>query len=165
MMTMSDAVENLFHCEQCGSQGVDGRRCPACRHPLGRGIYVAGPMTGRKFYNFPAFDEAEACLQQRGWQVFSPAALDRLHGFDAMQMPEDTDWSVLSPAWPIRKIIRVDVNILFRVDAVLMLPEWETSKGARAEYHLAKWLGLRVYDSLDSVPDFAASEAGQLRQA
>ncbi len=45
-------------------------------------IYIAGPMSGYPQYNFPAFDEARDELRENGWQVVSPADMDREHGLD-----------------------------------------------------------------------------------
>ncbi|MHB1850453.1 MAG: DUF4406 domain-containing protein, partial [Acidimicrobiales bacterium] len=47
---------------------------------LGR-IYIAGPMRGVKDWNFPAFDAARDLLVAAGWEVVSPADLDRAGGF------------------------------------------------------------------------------------
>ena len=36
-------------------------------------IYIAGPMSGIPYFNFPAFDTAKAFLILQGWDVVSPA--------------------------------------------------------------------------------------------
>ena len=45
-------------------------------------IYIAGPMTGIKDFNFPAFDRAEIQLALDGWTPINPANIDRAHGLD-----------------------------------------------------------------------------------
>ena len=54
--------------------------CQASEKPLT--VYVAGPMRGKKFFNFPAFDDAKEDLESQGFSVISPADLDRAVGFD-----------------------------------------------------------------------------------
>lgn len=39
--------------------------------------YLAGPMSNIPQFNFPAFDDAAADLRARGWDIVSPAELDR----------------------------------------------------------------------------------------
>lgn len=55
--------------------------------------YIAGRMRGIKWYNFPAFDKARENLIKMGFEVISPADLDRKNGFDALNLPEDYDWN------------------------------------------------------------------------
>lgn len=54
-------------------------------------IYVIGPMPSVPYFNFPAFDKAAAELRKRGYLPLSPADIDRKAGFDALDMPEDSD--------------------------------------------------------------------------
>ena len=47
-------------------------------------LYLAGPMRGMPFFNFPAFKDAAAQLRAKGHYVFNPAERDEeIHG-DAM---------------------------------------------------------------------------------
>lgn len=103
--------------------------------------YLAGPMTGYDLFNFPAFDAGKAILEELGFDVISPADLDRAVGIDPAKGPvEVTAEAMLS-------IIRRDVEAILslqaeRGDVICMMPGWEMSKGARAELALAKWHGL-----------------------
>lgn len=45
-----------------------------------RRAYIAGPMRGYDRFNFPAFDAAKDRLIEMGWDVVSPADLDRAVG-------------------------------------------------------------------------------------
>jgi len=40
-------------------------------------VYLAGPMTGYKYFNFVKFDTEAYKLRKQGWEVFSPADQDR----------------------------------------------------------------------------------------
>lgn len=90
-------------------------------------IYLAGPMTGIKDYNYPEFNRAAAWLRSQGHEVFSPAELD---------MPGYEDPAVL------RKAFAVEFEfICLKANTIALLPGWEHSKGAFAEWALAKALG------------------------
>jgi len=103
-------------------------------------IYIAGPMTGYKDFNFAAFDKARNKLNDEGWTVISPADIDRENGFDALK----GDSPELVTKEFMRKAMRADLDALQKVDAIYMLTGWEDSKGASAEYHVAKWRGIEV---------------------
>ncbi len=83
-------------------------------------VYIAGPMTGHKNLNFPAFERAAKSLRHRGHVVVSP------HEDDA----SDLSWGAL---------LSQDVAIIAcsGVEAVVVLPGWETSRGARLETFVA----------------------------
>ena len=105
-----------------------------------KSIYIAGPMTGIKDFNFAAFDKARNKLNDEGWTVISPADIDRENGFDALK----GDSVELVTKEFMRKAIRADLDALQRVDAIYMLTGWQDSKGATAEYHVAKWRQIEV---------------------
>lgn len=89
-------------------------------------IYISGPMTGLPEYNFPAFDAAAAALRGMGYEVVSPAELNR-----------DT-------TLPWEVYLRNDIKALCDCDMVALLPGWEGSKGAHLEVHVAHRLGIRI---------------------
>ena len=110
-------------------------------------FYVAGPMRGLPFYNFPAFDAARDLGVELGCTITSPADLDRNAGFDPTG-PDGFNTGAL------RAVIARDVHAILvlvpeRGDGVAVLPDWEHSTGARAEVTLAKWMGLRIVSALD----------------
>jgi hypothetical protein len=110
-------------------------------------IYVAGPMRGIKYFNFPAFDAAKEHLERSGdWdKIISPADLDREVGFDETAFPDDYDWIDLKKAdFNLVDAIDRDVAALKVCSAIYMLDGWEKSKGAKAEKALAEWMGCKV---------------------
>ena len=98
-------------------------------------------MRGIDQFNFPAFESAEESLLNSGYDVTSPHRLDLEAGFDPMQD---------SSSFFSEECVRRDIEAIFSVDALVFLPGWEGSKGARAERALAEWLEKKCY----TYPDF-----------
>lgn len=120
-----------------------------------RKVYIAGPMTGKEKFNFPAFDAVEDHYNQLGWEVFNPAAHDRnLLGKDKTWYPEEKDsegpwikWSedVAKNVPTLRDMLGADLAwIAKEATTIHMLRGWENSKGAKAEWALAHALGLDI---------------------
>jgi hypothetical protein len=89
-------------------------------------------------YNFPAFDEAAEKLRRAGYEVVSPADLDRQLGFDPSRDEATPDF--------VRQAIARDLSAVATVDEVCLLPGWETSAGVKVELELAKMLGLNIWE-------------------
>jgi len=100
-------------------------------------IYIAGPMTGYHRYNFDAFHGAARQLRAHGWEVLNPAEMDEAIGFDPSR--DTADKAFLEDA------MKRDIDAIMRSDALVLLPGWEKSTGAKAEMHLAKWRHIPIY--------------------
>lgn len=109
-----------------------------------RRIYIAGPMRGHFQFNFDAFDSARDHLKEHGWNVVSPADLDRENGFDPSRLPDNFDWMTVPDDFNLEDAIRRDVEAILQCDAIYMLKGWEDSKGATAEKSLAEWRRIEV---------------------
>lgn len=94
-------------------------------------VYLAGPMRGIPEFNFPAFEEAEQSLLSQGIDVISPHKMDIMNGFD----PQDH-----STLPSLEECAQRDIEAIFQVDALVFLPGWSQSRGAKAEKALAEWL-------------------------
>lgn len=92
-------------------------------------VYLSGPMTGIPQRNFPAFRAATAQLRARGLTVITPHEL---------ASSPSLDWATA---------MRIDLAGLLRsgLDALVLLPGWPASRGARVELALALELGLGAY--------------------
>lgn len=90
--------------------------------------YIAGPMTGRPNNNFPAFHAAAAHLRGQGHEVVNPAEL---------QAPDDQTW---------QNYMRGALRAMLTCEAVVFLPGWMQSNGARLERMVAERLRMPVYD-------------------
>lgn len=110
--------------------------------------YVAGPMTGRPGFNYPAFDAARDLLADEGWNVISPADLDRQNlGIDFSVMTGNEQLGHLSTAFA-----RQDISSLLVADRVFLLDGWEGSTGATNEGKIATMLGVPVFQLSDREP-------------
>jgi len=96
--------------------------------------YISGPVTGIPEGNRPTFLLAQRMLLSAGCHVFNPSHID----------------------WPIDPLegeklwqyfMAFCVAAIPLCDSLLMLPDWQNSKGAKEEHRIAKMLGLVIYYS------------------
>jgi hypothetical protein len=109
-------------------------------------FYIAGPMRGRKYYNFPAFDAAKAKIRRLGHIAISPADIDRENGFDPFELPPDHDWNTIPESLKLHDLIRRDIEAILSCDVILQLDGWSDSTGACAETAVARWAGLTAIE-------------------
>lgn len=106
-------------------------------------IYVCGPMRGIPGFNFPAFDQAAMQLRALGWEVISPAEMDRDDGFDPNAPHSPEEIAGLKRTFMLR-----DLGAIARhCTAIFRLPGWEKSAGVKPELALAKFLDLLILDT------------------
>lgn len=114
---------------------------------MSKTIYIAGPMRGYKYYNFPAFDKWQEYFESQGYEVINPAELDRMHGFDPYCLPEDYDWNQIpdETGFSFTECVKRDAEAVLESDVLFLLDGWEDSKGANAEKALAEWAGREIW--------------------
>ncbi|WP_206676822.1 DUF4406 domain-containing protein [Mycobacteroides franklinii] len=95
--------------------------------PEHKRFYIAGPMTGYREYNYPAFAEMAKRLRDAGLNVVSP---HELHPADP-----NVPWD-----WYLRR----DLRELVECTHIVLLPGWIQSRGAQLEHHVAEALGMRI---------------------
>jgi len=93
-------------------------------------VYVAGPYRaptwgGVKKNVADAMDVA-AELLRAGYTVICPHSMT--HGFEMYGLHDDV-------------FLHNDMQLVRRCDALVMLPNWKTSRGCWDEYNMARWLG------------------------
>lgn len=106
---------------------------------MGRQVkcYVAGPMRGYDRYNFVEFDKAKDWLIEKGWEVVSPADLDRACGV--------TGYTTTLYNGFLEDAMRRDFIAICNCDAIVFLKGWEKSSGANAERFVAEHCGLDIF--------------------
>jgi hypothetical protein len=99
-------------------------------------------MRGIPQLNHPAFFEAEDTLKAKGYNVINPARMDQELGLDPHNSQMDSKF--------IEDCARRDIDAVFECDEIVLLPNWEKSKGAKAEIAVAQWLNkpIRLYPSM-----------------
>lgn len=117
-------------------------------------FYITGPMRGLPFYNFPAFDGARDLGESLGYDIISPADLDREYGIDPIEDPGSFERAKAENPDIVQVIVRRDIEAILDLDpkdgsGLAVLPDWQNSIGASAEIGLAKFKGLKLVDARD----------------
>jgi hypothetical protein len=113
-------------------------------------IYIAGPMTGIKYFNAPAFADAAFRLRLVGYDVFSPAENDINNGFELGKMTGHE--ALTDHGYSLREALKQDLAwICDNAEGIAVLPGWEKSKGVAAEIALATALGIPFRTVMDWV--------------
>lgn len=104
-------------------------------------LYLAGPMSGIKHFNYPAFADAALRLRLAGHEVFSPAENDIKNGMDLTKF--NGSEILRDHGFSLREILKQDLAwICDHAEGIALLPNWQNSRGAVAEVALAKALGI-----------------------
>jgi hypothetical protein len=115
-----------------------------------RKVYLAGPMSGIRNFNYPAFKAAAKDLRGRGIEVVCPTETDALHGWAPGEHdPDQLDGAVYRQC--LRHALRA--ALADDVEGCVVLPGWEASTGARTEVAVIRALRLPVvaYPDLGTV--------------
>lgn len=106
-------------------------------------------MRGKPDGNFPVFESAAKLLRELGWYVYNPIEMDAARsGLD----PQSSEFPHL------RTVASRDLEIITRLkgengDAIVLLPDWRGSIGARAELAAAHWVNLRVLSLYEALTE------------
>ena len=108
-------------------------------HTFNRIIYLSGPMTGIEDYNYPLFDYVSERLRGLGHRVYNPTE----HPL-AQELKDYMESGVNEKVKLLIKTIFASycTFICLEADTIIMLPEWDTSRGAMLEQNLATVVSL-----------------------
>lgn len=99
-------------------------------------VYISGPMRGKPDFNYGAFNEVEAAIRETR-SVFPPdvEVMNPARNFGGDQTRDTTEY------------LTVDLSQVLAADAVVLLPDWRNSEGAKLEVRVAVATGKRFYES------------------
>jgi Domain of unknown function (DUF4406) len=107
-------------------------------------VYISGPMTGIYQFNRPAFFSMEKkILQDYKCKVLNPARITDPH--------VSRYHKGLKKAELYREYMKHDIDLIFRSTAMVLLTGWQCSKGAVAEFSVAKSLNMLVINEEDLI--------------
>lgn len=115
--------------------------------PKPKTVYIAGPMRGIAWFNYPMFDRIAKQLRDQGCEVISPADEDRKQdGFDPFKNPDYANPNACQfpSEMDFHKTVRRCLEAVLQCEEIVLLPGWQRSSGAVAELTLAMWLNKRV---------------------
>jgi len=98
-------------------------------------IFISGPMTGHKDFNYPLFHEVGRKLKDKKKLFYSPAHHWTGKELEPPKPEEAKSWDYY---------MRRSLKMLLDCDHILMLPGWQESEGAWLERDLAKNLGMKI---------------------
>lgn len=113
-------------------------------------IYLAGKMTGIKHFNREAFAVAAADLRAKGHVVFVPTEYsEAIYGPNILLTNENGDPKEAAENFGFdhRKAFSGDLAFIsLDAEAIVVLPNSESSKGTKAEIAVAEALGIPVHE-------------------
>ena len=93
-------------------------------------IFIAGPISGVRYYR-AKFEKCEKLLIENGFTVLSPARLPK--GMTGAQYE------------------RICLAMIDAADAVVLLPGWYDSRGAKLEADYCGYIGKPTYFTIDGL--------------
>lgn len=108
-------------------------------------VYLAGKMRGLPSFGAEEFRKAARVLREHGFKVISPLEMDEEAGIyvDGLTGFED----LTDQGFDIRSTLANDLQVvLLDADAVVLLPGWQDSQGAIAEYAAAQAAGVPTWE-------------------
>ena len=106
--------------------------------PFWTTIYIAGPMTGRDNFNYDTFNSVAESL--------------RTYGFMNVNNPAEHFEGEQGLSWTVYLTRALDAVVESK--ALVLLPGWDSSVGARLEVAVGASIGAHLYDAVGTPGDF-----------
>src|SRR5258705_673963 len=126
-----ELCEECLNPQQCISSVVSEPSSSGIEHHK-QTIYLAGPMTGKPNFNIESFITYKERYTTLRFNVISPT---------------DVDGGENGKSYNYYIKHSLDMFVKNHLDAIYFLPDWETSKGAKLEKHIANVLGIPTYNA------------------
>lgn len=114
-------------------------------------VYIAGPMAGKPFHGYPAFEDAAVFYRAAGFFVLSPhygapgqSEIDRAIELDPRANGDFRNTELYEI------VMRRDLQLVLEAEAVVALPGWQGSRGASLEVRVAQTVGTPVFSAYDN---------------
>lgn len=109
--------------------------------------YTAGPMTGLPMYNWGMFAFAADFLRGEGWDIVTPIEIDEDMGVVAITRDQFGAYESVTTTdlFDYDLVLSRDLAAIDTCTAIVLLPDWHKSKGAKIELARALSLNLNVY--------------------
>ncbi|MDR3059579.1 MAG: DUF4406 domain-containing protein [Prevotella sp.] len=96
-------------------------------------VYISGQITGLELKEAKAnFDKAEALLLEKGYNPLNPMKVNP---------------PLSGKCW--KEYMLDDITQLFNCEGILLLDNWQDSKGARIEHFIAQEMGMTILTTAD----------------
>lgn len=99
--------------------------------------YLSGPMTGIPEYNYPMFELVAKELRAKGYIIVTPTEVGT-----NQEARLGADRFSLS----YQEYIKSNIIALLDCNAIILLPGWRDSTGAKLELHIAQTMNMRVWN-------------------
>lgn len=102
-------------------------------------VFLSGPMTNEPHYR-EIFNFFEDLFEYVGYEVVNPVFISdyiiKEHKIKLKDVWKEEYRNLF---------LREDVSLMVCCDAVVMLPNWKKSKGAKLEHKIAKLMGMEIF--------------------
>lgn len=108
-------------------------------------VYISGPISGKPNLNKDAFDHEERLLREVGYDVFNPHSITRPSEETLQEwwaVSENVESRYREKEW--QYYMRICIGQIPLCDEMLMLPNWQNSKGSVWEHRIAHMLGMPI---------------------
>lgn len=112
-------------------------------------VYISGPMTGYKNFNFLAFNQMEDEILNK---------LSNIEIVNPVKISKDLDSYLLNASY--EDYLREDFRALIDCDAVLLLEGWKDSGGCQKEVTVANYLNIPCFETYAEFKKFLEENNG-----